>query len=201
MYIGRFAFFRVPLYAPSIASYEPVWDLLTDLYKFLAIYLSRNCLSKLGLHVAGMEIVCPNLTTPAGGSVEFDPRIGEQAIYSCHPGLVLVGQGTQLCQANGEWNAEEPICTTPCPNLTDPPNGSVMQTGNEPGSTACYTCMTGFQPTATCRTCLISGEWSGTEITCKGDMSLWKYSNNRRRNLYTSGHFGTGGLGFHSKMF
>lgn len=116
---------------------------------------------------AGMEVVCPNLTAPSGGSVDFDPRVGKQAGYRCDPRLVLIGEETRLCQADGEWSREEPVCVTPCPHLTDPPNGAVTQNGNTLGSTACYTCVTGFQPTAMCRTCLINGEWSGMEIICE----------------------------------
>jgi CUB/sushi domain-containing protein len=119
--------------------------------------------------IAGVEILCPNLTAPTGGSVDFDPRVGELARYTCDPGLVLVGEETRLCRADGEWRGVEPECIAQCPNLTDPQNGTVTLSGNMPGDTACYTCMTGFQPTTTCRICLSSGEWSGQDITCQSE--------------------------------
>lgn len=114
-----------------------------------------------------MEINCRNLTDPTGGSVDFNPRVGEEARYSCNPGLVLVGEETRLCQANGKWSGEEPRCSSQCPDLRDPPNGTVIQSGNFPGDTACYVCIEGFEPTTMCRTCLSSGEWSGREIICE----------------------------------
>lgn len=122
--------------------------------------------------MAVMEIFCPNLTAPAGGSVEFNSRIGERAHYSCSPRLVLVGEETQLCQADGDWSGEEPVCVSQCPDLPDPLRGMVNISGCTPGSTACYTCVAEFEPTTMCRTCLISGEWSGGDITCESKESM-----------------------------
>ena len=103
--------------------------------------------------------------------MDFDPRVGEQARYSCNPGLVLVGEETRLCRADGEWSGEEPRCSVQCPDLPDPLNGTVTQSGNFPGDTARYACIDGFEPTTMRRTCLASGEWSGQEVTCQ---SKWR---------------------------
>lgn len=119
----------------------------------------------------GKEIVCPNLTAPDNGSVEFISRVGEQASYSCAPGLVVVGEGVRLCQANGEWSGDAPLCGVPCQDLEDPANGGVVQNGSDPGSMAYYTCADGFMPSSkeACRTCSIDGVWLGAEITCKNE--------------------------------
>lgn len=116
-----------------------------------------------------MEIRCPNLTSPARGEVQFDTGVGKQAQYSCDPGLVLDGDPTRFCQVNGQWSGSEPLCRTQCPDLGDPANGTVVLSGRTPGSSACYACVMGFQPSVMCRTCLASGEWSGTEVTCESE--------------------------------
>ena len=55
-----------------------------------------------------------------------------------------------------------------CRELSSPTNGQVTWTGLTNGSTATYTCDSGYHligdPT---RTCLSSGIWSGQEPTCE----------------------------------
>ena len=118
--------------------------------------------------------MCPNLTAPDNGSVEFTSRVGGQANYTCAPGLVVVGEGVRLCQANGEWSGDAPLCGVPCRDLEDPANGAVVQNGSEPGSVACYTCADNFMPSSNvmCRVCSIDGVWLGAEITCKSEFKM-----------------------------
>ena len=55
-----------------------------------------------------------------------------------------------------------------CPDLEDPPYGSVNQTGNKPGSTAHYDCDYSFQLVGDeYRECLYTGYWNGSEPICK----------------------------------
>ncbi len=55
-----------------------------------------------------------------------------------------------------------------CPDLDDPPYGSVNQTGNKPGSTAHYECDYGFKLVGEeYRECLKTGYWSDDEPICK----------------------------------
>ena len=35
---------------------------------------------------------------------------GSQANYSCSEGYVLNGNGTRMCQADGQWSGSEPLC-------------------------------------------------------------------------------------------
>lgn len=117
--------------------------------------------------------MCPNLTSPDNGSVEFSTRIGDRATYSCNPGMVLVGEKYRICQADGEWGGEEPVCGLSCPDLVDPLNGNVSQNGSEPGSMACYSCAQGYGPSsAGCRVCMLNGEWSGPEVTCESESEI-----------------------------
>ena len=58
-----------------------------------------------------------------------------------------------------------------CPLLFDPPNGLVTATGQSNGSTAIYTCDSGFElldlsSGGDVRTCQPDGLWSGSEQQC-----------------------------------
>ena len=114
-------------------------------------------------------ILCPNLLAPDTGSVVFNNQVGEKAEYSCDKGQILVGEEQRICQANGEWSGNEPICVLLCPDLDDPQNGTVSQNGSVPSSVATYTCNEGFRPntTALIRECMFNGEWLGQEVTCE----------------------------------
>lgn len=110
------------------------------------------------------EWVCPVLQPPLNGTVAVTGReAGDIAVYECQSGLMLVGSSQRVCQSDRGWSGEEPQCVQfLCPNLTDPVNGTVSLSGNTPGSLACYSCQNG----TVCRTCLMEGVWSGTEVSC-----------------------------------
>lgn len=36
--------------------------------------------------------------------------LGQEVIYSCNDGYVLVGEETAICQSNGKWSNEAPVC-------------------------------------------------------------------------------------------
>ena len=56
-----------------------------------------------------------------------------------------------------------------CGQLPDPTNGLVTLTGAVLGSTATYSCDTGFNLVgSTLRTCQANGLWSGSAPTCEG---------------------------------
>lgn len=125
--------------------------------------------------------MCPILTPPTNGSVIFTTRVGDMAHYGCDTDFQLLGEDKRVCQANGTWTGQDPSCFLPCPTLTDPENGTVMQNGTEPGSSACYSCDQGFKFSGCsstssncniCRTCGVDGKWSGTEPKCLG-MKVW----------------------------
>ena len=55
---------------------------------------------------------CGTLTNPANGQVSHTAgtTFGQTATYSCNTGYNLVGDGTRMCQATGEWFGSEPTC-------------------------------------------------------------------------------------------
>ena len=56
-----------------------------------------------------------------------------------------------------------------CPNLTNPVNGVVMQTGTAVGDTATYTCSSGYiLDGASTRTCGSDGQWTADVPRCLG---------------------------------
>ena len=55
-------------------------------------------------------MMCEALDPPTYGSVTNNTAVNSQAIYTCSSGFALVGQSSRICQANGTWSGEEPLC-------------------------------------------------------------------------------------------
>ncbi|XP_064382155.1 sushi, von Willebrand factor type A, EGF and pentraxin domain-containing protein 1-like isoform X4 [Halichondria panicea] len=116
------------------------------------------------------QIRCPTLQDPENGSVDDGDNLpGTIAKYTCDDGFRLVGSSKRLCQKDGSWAGEAPICKAIiCPKLDDPEDGQVTVTGLTPSSTAEYSCNKGFKLFGTAwRKCQVNGEWSGEAPTCK----------------------------------
>ncbi|XP_064225865.1 CUB and sushi domain-containing protein 1 [Aotus nancymaae] len=97
-------------------------------------------------------------------------EFGAQVLLSCSPGYYLEGRRLVQCQANGTWNTgeERPSCRViSCGSLSFPPNGNKIGTLTVYGSTAIFTCNTGYTLVGShVRECLANGLWSGTETRC-----------------------------------
>jgi len=112
---------------------------------------------------------CPALPDPANGTVLAPATTrGSTAVYSCDTGYNLSGSKTRTCQPDGTWNVAEPSCTiVDCGALGNPTNGTATVTTTTYGSTAAYSCNTGFGLAGTSpRTCQADATWSGTAPTC-----------------------------------
>ena len=60
-----------------------------------------------------------------------------------------------------------PTSIVRCIGLTNPTNGQVVVSGITTGSTATYSCNSGYQPIGdSSRTCQNSGQWNSTAPTC-----------------------------------
>lgn len=60
-----------------------------------------------------------------------------------------------------------------CDNLSNPANGRVVLSGNNPGSTATYRCNAGFRLRGESRrTCQTNGQWSGKAPTCQREFNI-----------------------------
>ena len=114
-------------------------------------------------------IVCSNLPSPANGQVVISSLlVGSRATYTCSSGYVLVGEESRTCQSDGNWSGRAPICRIiRCGGLSNPSNGQVRITNDVPGSTATYTCNSGYTLVGgETRTCQNDGTWSGSAPTC-----------------------------------
>jgi len=60
---------------------------------------------------SSLVIDCGVLYAPANGAVELTGTfLGDKATYNCNPGYVLKRQAIRVCQVDGEWSGEEPVC-------------------------------------------------------------------------------------------
>ena len=131
------------------------------------------------------------MSNPDNGEVNMTAIVnGSTAIYTCDSGFQLSGDDTRTCLNTGVWSGQKPIClrmknafvflhckhlksvTTSsvalCSELSNPDNGVATWTGLTNGSTATYTCVSGYQLSGDqIRTCLSTGLWSGQEPICQ----------------------------------
>ena len=116
------------------------------------------------------------------------------ANYSCEEGYDLIGPTARICQPNGNWSDNAPVCESKqliigrtatsvtfdlvmlwyifpvvdCMNLTDPSNGRVSLTTTIYGSVAAYTCEEGYMLMGSAmRQCMANGNWSQQEPVCR----------------------------------
>ncbi|KAJ8897059.1 hypothetical protein PR048_002405 [Dryococelus australis] len=94
---------------------------------------------------------------------------GAVARYSCHENYTLIGREERTCGDDSLWSEEAPECLFDwCPEPPTVHGGTVDVKGHRAGSTAFYTCQSGFilfgQPVLSCG---LGGEWSGKAPTCK----------------------------------
>ncbi len=120
------------------------------------------------------------------------------ATYSCDSSFLITGETTRVCQKNGCWSGEEPVCigkiyvhvcmhacmhiiisfdssfTADCGILAAPENSEIVFNSTLVGSVAVHTCEPGFVFSAgnLQRTCLNTGLWSGTAPLCAGEFKM-----------------------------
>uniref|UniRef100_A0A8W8MSB7 Sushi domain-containing protein n=1 Tax=Magallana gigas TaxID=29159 RepID=A0A8W8MSB7_MAGGI len=101
-------------------------------------------------------------------------NVGDNVTYTCQTGHRLAaGNLIRICQENGSWSGEEPICK-PCAMATfnayttDAEYFQLNDTLNV-GDNVTYTCKTGYRLAAgnLTRICQENGSWSGVEPICK----------------------------------
>ncbi|XP_025893196.1 CUB and sushi domain-containing protein 3-like [Nothoprocta perdicaria] len=101
-----------------------------------------------------------------GSHYEYKTKV----VFSCDPGYYGLGPASIECLANGTWSwrNERPYCQIiSCGELPTPPNGNKIGTQITYGSTAIFTCDSGYMLVgSTVRECLSSGLWSGIETRC-----------------------------------
>lgn len=60
-------------------------------------------------HITGVD--CGVLNAPVNGQISLTgTTVGNQALYKCDRGFVLIGNDLRICQNNGEWSGVAPVC-------------------------------------------------------------------------------------------
>ncbi|KAF7988440.1 hypothetical protein HCN44_001013 [Aphidius gifuensis] len=94
---------------------------------------------------------------------------GAVAEYSCKNNYTLIGDAQRRCGDGGIWSGHQPQCLFDwCPDPPEIIGGVISIDGKRAGSTATYTCQSGFILFGdNILTCEIGGDWSGKAPQCK----------------------------------
>ena len=92
----------------SSRSYRGYWDNSAPYCKRML-----RCIITLiiALYLVAVRKTCSKLDAPENGAVKQTGTYpGDRASYRCSRGYNLVGSDKRICQRNGEWSKEAPIC-------------------------------------------------------------------------------------------
>ncbi|KAI5629830.1 sushi, von Willebrand factor type A, EGF and pentraxin domain-containing protein 1 isoform X1 [Silurus asotus] len=118
-------------------------------------------------------VVCAVLSPPENGffiqnmcNNQYNSACGVR----CLPGFELQGSNIRLCQADGTWSGEPPICTVrSCPALSAPQHGQLNCTNGDPLSQleCSVRCQKGYRLEGNAKlTCLPNLQWSSSPPRC-----------------------------------
>eukprot|EP00117_Sycon_ciliatum_P036248 scpid11835/ scgid3889/ Sushi, von Willebrand factor type A, EGF and pentraxin domain-containing protein 1 len=121
-------------------------------------------------------VSCGDPGTPANGNlIGFDFDYSDSVGYTCSPGYQMVGSALRVCQADGTWSGQTPLCVALyCENPGMPGNGDWDIRSVISGASVNYTCDAGFRLQGTdSRSCEISQDglsasWTGSLPSCSG---------------------------------
>uniref|UniRef100_A0A8C6VAW4 Complement C2 n=1 Tax=Naja naja TaxID=35670 RepID=A0A8C6VAW4_NAJNA len=137
-------------------------------------------------HPSGKWPCPPDIRCPGQMSFEngfFIPRrtfhpIGDILSFQCSDGYQLLGSSQRYCQPNGQWNGTSPVCDdggksffklsgTASPWLC--PRAIATGKGNRLGDRISFQCQTNLDLIGSSqRVCMLDGEWSDTQPSCRG---------------------------------
>ncbi|XP_064476715.1 sushi, von Willebrand factor type A, EGF and pentraxin domain-containing protein 1-like [Ornithodoros turicata] len=134
-----------------------------------------HCRHGYALHKGKCKVVtCQRLSPPANGylvnpscSIVFNAACG----FRCNPGFKLSGNSIRVCQQNGTWSGEDPVCESKkCQVLKPPKNGHMTCTTDRfDFDTECdFGCNEGYMLIGSRRrTCLSIALWDGLPSICR----------------------------------
>ncbi|RWS22670.1 P-selectin-like protein, partial [Leptotrombidium deliense] len=120
---------------------------------------------------------CRELKRPENGNFRCPQgtNIGAQCTFSCRSGFELEGRKVLICQTNGSWNGEEPVCqASPTCSALDRPqfgrhNGSCGE-GVAVGAVCTFFCNSGYHLDGSQRlVCQPDGKWDNESPACVRD--------------------------------
>ncbi|XP_038073405.1 sushi domain-containing protein 2-like [Patiria miniata] len=114
-------------------------------------------------------VICGALRVPTNGQKEVSRgSVGGVASFTCDDGYILQRESELVCQENGTWSGEVPICApVTCDGLMEPANGQVEVSSNNVGGVARFTCDDGYTLRGNSElVCQENGTWSWEVPTC-----------------------------------
>ncbi|XP_031550168.1 sushi, von Willebrand factor type A, EGF and pentraxin domain-containing protein 1-like, partial [Actinia tenebrosa] len=119
--------------------------------------------------------VCPHLDAPKNGKRLDNNFDHESRVYfQCDQGYSMQGSLVLICNTNGKWSREPPVCRAPCPNPGPPTNGRRKENNFGHGAAVQFFCDPGYElfgaQTLTCN----DGSWSHAVPTCETGCSNLK---------------------------
>ncbi|KAK3589286.1 hypothetical protein CHS0354_008348 [Potamilus streckersoni] len=144
---------------------------------------SCRCDGFCGLSCVNENLRCPdtNQAIP-NGRMEFDPnnKFGSFAKYYCNDGYILKGMQARVCQADGTWSGNVPVCivdrTIEATECKKPPDvhhamhdGAIGQETYALGTMLQYQCTDNYtlsRDSVTRAWCVGGGLWVGPNMTC-----------------------------------
>ncbi|XP_022089140.1 sushi domain-containing protein 2-like isoform X2 [Acanthaster planci] len=123
-------------------------------------------------------VTCGSVSEPANGRKEVSrSNVGGVANFTCDDGYTLQGESELMCQKNGTWSADVPVCAPViCSSLDVPPNGAKEVSRSTLGGVASFTCDDGYTLRGESElTCQETGTWSGEVPTCEASgLQAWQ---------------------------
>ncbi|XP_033100068.1 E-selectin-like [Anneissia japonica] len=113
---------------------------------------------------------CPFVPAPINGTKNGTSNIeGSHLIFTCDPGFDLLGSEDIVCQADGNWSDNPPVCIRIyCVPVDEPVNGNIQGDLCTVGSVLQFSCNEGYQLHGSEEIiCKESGEWSGEAPACE----------------------------------
>jgi CUB/sushi domain-containing protein len=117
-----------------------------------------------------LEETCNRLPNPKNGyRIGNGLSVGKFVAYVCKDGYKLIGIRSRSCLASGQWSGTQPVCQKEtCNRLPNPKNGYRIGDGLSVGKFVAYVCKDGYKLIGIrSRSCLASGQWSGTQPVCQ----------------------------------
>ncbi|XP_074641314.1 sushi, von Willebrand factor type A, EGF and pentraxin domain-containing protein 1-like [Tubulanus polymorphus] len=120
------------------------------------------------------EVECPPPVHYVHSDVAYNGvSVNSMATYSCDIGFEMEGLKDRICQIDGTWIGDPPICNAiRCGMPENITNGRIDIPDDLYMHNATYTCNAGFHiladgnPTSVIVTCLITGNWSQSNLDC-----------------------------------
>lgn len=102
---------------------------------------------------------------------------GAAALYECLPNYKLDGVSRRLCNEDGSWSNELPVCKEITCDEPDLSEHVLVEPGmRSVGSVAKFHCAKGrYLVGNDTRLCLKNGQWNGRSPTCKRKLLIFNY--------------------------